>query len=66
MRGVYVDGNGKETGVLQPRQWQCGCKDGAGKVRARRRWHVARPAQVRQGQCDDGLAKEVMGKIENG
>jgi hypothetical protein len=62
MQGTYVDGNGEEIGVLQQRWQRCGCKDGAGKVRVRGGWHVARPAQARGGQCDNGIAKEVMGR----
>jgi hypothetical protein len=66
MQDTYVDGNGKEIGLLRWRWRRCQCKDGASKARVRGRWHVARPAQVRGGQCDNGIAKEVMGKTENG
>jgi hypothetical protein len=37
MQGTYIDGDGKDIGILQ-RQWRwrwCGCKDYAGKARAR-------------------------------
>jgi hypothetical protein len=64
MRGMYVDRDGKEIGVLQWRWWQCGCKD-AREARARGQWHGARPAQARKGRCNDGVAKEVMGEREN-
>jgi hypothetical protein len=66
MQGTYVDSNGKEIGVLQWRWRQCGCKDGAGKARARGQWHGTRPVQVRQGGCNNGVTKEVTGERENG
>jgi hypothetical protein len=70
MKGTYIDINGKEIGVLQRRwQWRwCGCgfKDIAGKARARGLWHGARPAQAKQGQCNDGVSKVVMEERENG
>jgi hypothetical protein len=35
MLGTYINGDGKEIGVLRQRGRWCGCKDGAGKARAR-------------------------------
>jgi hypothetical protein len=35
MQGTYIDGNGKEIGISWWQWWWCGCKDGAGKARAR-------------------------------
>jgi hypothetical protein len=64
MLGTYVNGDGKEIGVLRQRGRWCGCKDGAGKARVRERWHGARPAQARQGQCNDVVSKEVTGERE--
>jgi hypothetical protein len=65
MHGTYVNGNGKEIGVVRQRWQWFRCKDGAGKARARGQWHGARLAQARQGQCNDGIAKEVTGERES-
>jgi hypothetical protein len=66
MQGTYIDGNGKKIGASRRQRRWCGCKDGAGKARARGQWHSTRPAQARQGQFNDGVAKEVTGERENG
>jgi hypothetical protein len=63
MQGMYINSDGEEIGVSR---W-CRCKDGAGKARARGRWHHgARPAQASRGKCNNGVAKEVMEERENG
>jgi hypothetical protein len=66
MQGTYIHIECKVIGILQQRWQQCGCKDGASKVRARGQWHGARPAQARQGQCNNGAAKVMTGERENG
>jgi hypothetical protein len=66
MQRMYINSNGKEIGVSRKWWRWCGCEDGAGKARARGRWHGIRPAQVRQGQCTNGIAKELTGERENG
>jgi hypothetical protein len=66
MQATYVNGDGKEIGVSQRWWWWCGCKDVAYKARARGQWHDTRQAQVRRGQCNNGVAKEMMGERENG
>jgi hypothetical protein len=68
MQGTYLNSNGKEIGVSRRLLWwrRCRCEDGAGKARARGQRHGTTVAQARQGQCNDGIAKEVTVERENG
>jgi hypothetical protein len=64
---TYVGSDDNKTGISQ-RQWQwwqCGYEDSVNKARARAQWRL-RPAQVRQGQCNDGVTTEVTRERENG
>ncbi len=45
MQSTYIGGDGKEIGIL--RRWQCGCDNGAGKVRARGQFHQTSMSKAR-------------------
>ncbi len=68
MQGTYVDSNSKKIGVSQQQWPRCGCQDGASRQERGDDCMAPdrRPAKARQGQYNNGVAKEVTGKREKG